>query len=287
MVTGCCNTTIQKVYFNILLAKGDTRKPEHGMKHHWKRQRKNSTKSCEEVLHSSSKGLAKKMKISRINKDKQQSVTFALTESTHLKPDVTLTESTHLKPVNVTLTEPPQSVAFVETKQAVMSTVNNVQLPIEAMPTAAAPVCGQIAAISSEGSPGNQNSKSVFPKPCSEESFVSIPGLQNSKSVFPKPCSEESFVSIPGLQNSKSVFPKPCSEESFVSIPGLQNSKSVFPKLCSEESFVSIPGLQKSKSVFPKLCSEEPFVSIPGLQNSKSVFPKLCSEEPWCFARHD
>ncbi|XP_055896483.1 mucin-2-like isoform X2 [Biomphalaria glabrata] len=163
MVTGCCNTTIQKVYFNILLAKGDTRKPEHGMKHHWKRQRKNSTKSCEEVLHSSSKGLAKKMKIIRISKDKQQSVTFALTESTHLKPDVTLTESTHLKPVNVTLTEPPQSVAFVETKQAVMSTVNNVQLPIEAMPTAAAPVCGQISAISSEGSPGNQLTMTSLP----------------------------------------------------------------------------------------------------------------------------
>ncbi|KAK0065456.1 mucin-5AC-like isoform X1, partial [Biomphalaria pfeifferi] len=227
MVTGCCNTTIQKVYFNILLAKGDTRKPEHGMKHHWKRQRKNSTKSCEEVLHSSSKGLAKKMKISRINKDKQQSVTFALTESTHLKPDVTLTESTHLKPVNVTLTEsthlkpvnvtltesthlkpvnvtltePPQSVALVETKQAVMSTVNNVQLPIEAMPTAAAPVCGQIAAISSEGSPGNQLTMTSLPvaqqvssmsclsaTPTTESSSQPVDIEQTLKKAIPQLC---------------------------------------------------------------------------------------------------
>ncbi|XP_059178275.1 mucin-4-like [Physella acuta] len=39
LVTGCCQTTIQKVYVKTRLAKGDSTKPDHGMKSHWKKQK--------------------------------------------------------------------------------------------------------------------------------------------------------------------------------------------------------------------------------------------------------
>ncbi|CAL1529632.1 unnamed protein product, partial [Lymnaea stagnalis] len=41
-VTGCCQTTVNRVNFQKLLTKVDAGKPEHGMKSHWKRQRQDS-----------------------------------------------------------------------------------------------------------------------------------------------------------------------------------------------------------------------------------------------------